>query len=81
MLSLPARAAFRDQRTFLPTLGILAYMSYSLTAGPLVFPSATFMLAACVNEARYPAAQRISQVRPSSRVSILPPPRLAGARI
>jgi hypothetical protein len=35
LLMLPAFALFRERRVFLPTLGILAYVAYSLTAGPL----------------------------------------------
>ncbi|HRA87811.1 MAG TPA: O-antigen ligase family protein [Planctomycetaceae bacterium] len=52
LLWLPVRAVFGSRESFLPTLSILAYVSYSVTAGPLVFPGATLLLAACVNEAR-----------------------------
>ncbi|MEY3173279.1 MAG: O-Antigen ligase [Planctomycetota bacterium] len=52
LLMLPAMALFRERNVFLPTLGILAYVAYSLTAGPLVYPNATLLLAACVNQAR-----------------------------
>ncbi len=52
LLLLPASALFRDRRVFLPTLGILAYFAYSMTAGPVVYPNATLLLAACVNQAR-----------------------------
>ncbi|MFM7038919.1 MAG: O-antigen ligase family protein [Planctomycetaceae bacterium] len=52
LLILPASALFRERHVFLPTLGILAYFSYSMTAGPVVYPNATLLLAACVNQAR-----------------------------
>jgi O-antigen ligase len=52
ILILPVRAIFGRRELFLPTLSILAYLAFSLTAGPLVFPGATLLLAACVNEAR-----------------------------
>jgi O-antigen ligase len=63
LLMLPAFALFRERRVFLPTLGILAYVAYSLTAGPLVFPNATLLLAACVNQARVAADLDRSRAR------------------
>ncbi len=52
LLWLSVKSAFRSRENFLPTLSILAYFSYSVTAGPLMLPGATLLLAACVNEAR-----------------------------
>ncbi|MFM7036934.1 MAG: O-antigen ligase family protein [Planctomycetaceae bacterium] len=63
LLMLPAFALFRVRQVFLPTLGILAYVAYSLTAGPLVFPNATLLLAACVNQARVAADWDRSRTR------------------
>lgn len=56
LLQLPATALFRERNVFLPTLGILAYFAYSLTAGPVVYPNATLLLVACVNQARVASA-------------------------
>jgi O-antigen ligase len=63
MLYLPGRAIFTDQATFLPTLGILAYHAYSMTAGPIVLPTATLLLGACVNESRMSCQKQERQQR------------------
>jgi O-antigen ligase len=52
LLLLPLRTMMGDRRTFMSTLPILAYFSYSWTGSPLSFPAATLMLAAVANEAR-----------------------------
>ncbi len=52
LLVLPLRTMMGDRRTFMATLPILAYFSYSWTGSPLSFPAATLMLAAVANEAR-----------------------------
>lgn len=52
LLWLPARAVFQRREQFVPTIPIVAYLIFSWTGGPLAFPGATLLLAACVNEAR-----------------------------
>jgi O-antigen ligase len=52
LLWLPARAVFLRREQFVPTIPIVAYIIFSWTGGPLAFPGATLLLAACVNEAR-----------------------------
>ena len=52
LLWLPARAVFQRRDQFVPTIPIVAYIIFSWTGGPLAFPGATLLLAACVNEAR-----------------------------
>ena len=52
LLWLPARAVFQRREQFVPTIPIVAYIIFSWTGGPLAFPGATLLLAACVNEAR-----------------------------
>jgi O-antigen ligase len=60
LLLLPAKAAFGSQKTFVFTLPILAYLSYSWTDMPLSFPGTTLLLAASVNEARLATHKKIS---------------------
>ena len=43
---------------------IIAYMIFSWTGGPLTFPGATLLLAACMNEARV-AANRQERTEPA----------------
>lgn len=64
LLSLPARTIFRKREYFVHTLPLLAYISFSWTGGPLAFPGATLLLAACVNEARI----AIERDKPLSRI-------------
>ena len=52
LMWLPASAIVRQRACFVHTLPLLAYVSFSWTGGPLAFPGATLLLAACVNEAR-----------------------------
>jgi len=52
LLWLPISAVFRKRDCFVHTLPLLAYVIFSWTGGPLAFPGATLLLAACVNEAR-----------------------------
>jgi O-antigen ligase len=52
LLWLPVRAVFQRREQFVPTIPIVAYIIFSWTGGPLAFPGATLLLAACVNEAR-----------------------------
>lgn len=89
MLYLPGRAVFMDKATFLPTLGILAYHAYSITAGPIVLPTATLLLGACVNESRMSCRRQeqeqrqrqqqkwqIQQQRIARRTNLAPAPLL-----
>jgi hypothetical protein len=52
LMWLPVSAMLRRKECFVHTLPLLAYVSFSWTGGPLAFPGATLLLAACVNEAR-----------------------------
>lgn len=52
LIAMPIRSAVRSREQFVLTLSVVAYMMYSWTGGPLTFPGATLLLAACVNEAR-----------------------------
>jgi O-antigen ligase len=52
LIWLVVRMSFRNRESFVYTLSIVAYMVFSWTGGPLAFPGATLLLAACVNEAR-----------------------------
>lgn len=52
LLWLPARTVFRKRENFVHTIPLVAYLIFSWTGGPLAFPGATLLLAACVNEAR-----------------------------
>lgn len=52
LLWMPCSTILRKREYFVHTLPIIAYFTFSWTAGPLVFPGATFLLAICVNEAR-----------------------------
>ena len=52
LLWLPLRMCLSKREHFVHTLPIIAYMIFSWTGGPLTFPGATLLLAACVNEAR-----------------------------
>jgi hypothetical protein len=58
LVSMPATMLFRKREYFVHTLPILAYMIFSWTGGPLTFPGATLLLAACVNEARVAMARQ-----------------------
>jgi O-antigen ligase len=52
LLRLPLQTLMMRRESFLMTLPILAYITYSWTAMPLTFPGMTLLLAACVHEAR-----------------------------
>lgn len=52
LLWLPVRTVFQRREQFVPTIPIVAYIIFSWTGGPLAYPGATLLLAACVNEAR-----------------------------
>ena len=63
LISMPATMLFRKREHFVHTLPILAYMIFSWTGGPLTFPGATLLLAACVNEARVAMARQVAYER------------------
>lgn len=52
LLWMPLSTLFRRREHFVHTLPVIAYLMFSWTGGPLAFPGATLLLAACVNEAR-----------------------------
>jgi O-antigen ligase len=52
LLWLPAKTSLQSRESFVFTLSILAYTSFSWTAMPLAYPGMTLLLAACVHEAR-----------------------------
>jgi O-antigen ligase len=52
LLWMPASTILRKREHFIHTLPLIAYIVFSWTGGPLAFPGATLLLAACVNEAR-----------------------------
>ncbi len=68
MLRLPASTVFRNREYFIHTIPLIAYVIFSWTGGPLAFPGATLLLAACVNEARS-AITREDAARTASRMS------------
>ncbi|MFN9718087.1 MAG: O-antigen ligase family protein [Planctomycetota bacterium] len=68
LLCLPVRMIFGSREGFLCTLPVLAYLGFSVTATPLVYPAVTFLLVACVNEARV-AIQRDTQQAVARRSS------------
>ena len=55
LLWMPCRMSLSKREQFVYSLPIIAYMIFSWTGGPLTFPGATLLLAACVNEARVAA--------------------------
>ncbi len=69
LISMPASMIFRKREYFVHTLPIFAYMIFSWTGGPLTFPGATLLLAACVNEARVAVARQEAHDRRWGRVA------------
>ena len=63
LAAMPATMLFRRREHFVYTLPIVAYMFFSVTSGPLTFPGATLLLAACVNEARVAMARQVAYER------------------
>lgn len=68
LLWLPVRMCLSKREHFVHALPIIAYMIFSWTGGPLTFPGATLLLAACVNEARV-AANRQERSQPARNLS------------
>ena len=81
LMWLPASAVLRQRECFVHTLPLLAYVSFSWTGGPLAFPGATLLLAACVNEARTAIKRdRVDEAKKSSpATSVFTPVRQAHA--
>lgn len=80
LLWLPGKTILQSRAHFVPTLPILAYLSYSWTAMPLAYSGTTLLLATCVHEARV-AIQRQNQLALARRIAPRLPTRRSIARV
>ena len=70
LLRLPVRTIMKQTEHFVMTLPILAYTIYSWTAMPLTYSGMTFLLAACVHEARIAIQRQLAEQSRRSRQAL-----------
>ncbi len=70
LLRLPVRTIMKQTEHFVMTLPILAYTIYSWTAMPLTYSGMTFLLAACVHEARIAIQRQLTEQSRRSRQAL-----------